>query len=234
MRGTNRAWASIRVTVNQDWDSLSAGKSCHHQIFRSCTRDGKPNLELAQSWPTISTCASWSEFIMVKSRSHSKHSRKQYAEELFIQAGKQEENGDLRSAFRLYLAAAKAGDTSCQVNVGNFYDAGTGVRRNRLAALYWYKRVYRRGDSCAANNIGVMWRNDKKPKRALEWFRKAVRLGDDEANLEIAKYYLRNEPNPLKAIRHLEKVCQSHCVTEAGKEEATKLLKRIEKRPSRN
>jgi TPR repeat protein len=171
---------------------------------------------------------------MVKARIQAKRSRKQYAEELFIRAAKHEENGQLRSAFRLYLAAAKAGDTSCQLNVGNFYDAGTGVRRNRLAALYWYKRAYRRGDSCAANNIGVMWRNDKKPKRALEWFQKAVRLGDEEANLEIAKYYLRNEPNTLKAIRHLEKVCQSDCVTEAGKEEATRLLKQTKKQSTRS
>ena len=166
---------------------------------------------------------------MVRSQSHSKHSRKQYAEELFVRATKQEENGDLRSAFRLYLAAAKAGETSCQVNLGNFYDAGTGVRRNRSAALYWYKRAYRRGVSCAASNIAVMWRNDKKYKQALEWFRKAVRLGDDEANLEIAKYYLRNELNPNKAIHHLKKVCQSNCVTEAGKEEATRLLRLTKK-----
>src|SRR5882757_6650058 len=134
-------------------------------------------------------------FSMVKAKIQSKRSRKQYAEQLFIRAAKQEENGQLRAAFRLYLAAAKAGDTSCQLNIGNFYDAGTGVRRNRSAALYWYKRAYRRGDSCAANNIGVMWRNDKQPKRALGWFQKAVHMGDEEANLEIARYYLRNEPN---------------------------------------
>lgn len=160
----------------------------------------------------------------------SKYSRKKNVEELFIRAAKQEEDGKLRSAFRLYLAAAKAGDTSCQLNVGNFYDAGTGVRRNRSAALYWYKRAYRRGVSCAASNIGVMWRNEKKPKRALEWFEKAVRSGDEEANLEIAKHYVWNEPNTAKAIHHLEKVCQSNCVTEAGKEEATKLLKQLSRR----
>jgi tetratricopeptide (TPR) repeat protein len=206
----------------------------HHQICRSGTRERKANLELAHRWPTIPICPRWSVFFMEKFRSQSKNSRKQYAEELFIRASKQEENGDLRSAFRLYLAAAKAGEISCQVNVGNFYDAGTGVRRNRSAAIYWYKRAYRRGDSCAASNIGVMWRNDKKPKRALEWFRKAVRLGDDEANLEIAKYYLRNEQDSNKAIQHLKKVCQSNCVTEAGKEEATRLLKLAKKRSTRS
>ncbi len=170
---------------------------------------------------------------MVKSSSHAKWSRKTYAEELFIQAAKQQEKGKLRSAFRLYLAAAKAGDTGCQVNVGNFYDAGTGVRRDRTAALYWYKRAYRRGYSCAASNIGIMWRTENQPRRALKWFEKAVRLGDDEANLEIAKYYLRNEHNPLKAIGHLQKVCQSRCVTESGAEEATRLLKQARKQSAR-
>lgn len=170
---------------------------------------------------------------MVKSPRHAKRSRKSYVDGLFIQAAKQEERGKLRSAFRLYLAAAKAGDTGCQINVGNFYDAGTAVRRNRRAAFYWYKRAYRRGDSCAASNIGIMWRNENQPRRALEWFEKAVRLGDDEANLEIAKYYLRHEHNPLKAIEHLKKVCQSKCVTEAGAEEAARLLQQVRKQSAR-
>ncbi len=154
-------------------------------------------------------------------------------EGLFFQAAEQEENGKLRAAFRLYLAAAKGGDTGCQVNVGNFYDAGTGVRRNRRAALYWYKRAYSRGVACAASNIGIMWRNENQPRRALAWFEKAVRLGDDEANLEIAKYYLRHEHNPSRAIGHLEKVRQSKYVTESGAEEATKLLKQVRKQSVR-
>jgi TPR repeat protein len=162
---------------------------------------------------------------MVNPHLRSKRHRKPDKNSLFNRAAKHEENGELRSAFRLYLAGAKAGDSGCQINVGNFYDAGTGVRRNRSAALYWYKRAYRRGDSSAANNIGILWRNANNPKRALGWFQRAVRLGDAEANLEIAKHYLRNERNLHKAIRHLEKVCQSNWVTEAGEEEATKLLK---------
>lgn len=171
---------------------------------------------------------------MAKIQRRSKHPGKSNVEELFVRAAKLEESGKLRSAFRLDLAAAKAGDTGCQLNVGNFYDAGNGVRRNRLAALYWYKRAYRRGYSAAASNIGIMWRNEKKLKRSLEWFQRAVRLGDDEANLEIAKHYLLNERNPAKAIRHLEKVCQSNCVTEAGVEEATKLLKQARKQAKRS
>jgi TPR repeat protein len=162
---------------------------------------------------------------VIKSPRSGKRSHKPDVEELFIRSGKMEESGKLRSAFRLLLAGAKAGETGCQLNVGNYYDAGTGVRRNRKAALYWYKRAYRHGMASAAHNIGIVWRNEKSPKRALEWFQKAVRLGDDEANLEIAKHYLRNEHNPVKAIPYLRIVVRSKWVTEAGVEEATKLIK---------
>jgi hypothetical protein len=167
---------------------------------------------------------------MTKLPGLSKRSRKSEAEGLSIRAERSEAKGDLRSAFRLCLAGAKLGEIGCQLNVGNYYDDAKGVRRNRAAALYWYKRAYQRGLASAANNIGVLWRNEKNAKRALGWFKRAVRLGDDEANLEIAKHYLENERDLVKAIRHLKKVCESSRVSEAGEEEARKLLKRAKKR----
>jgi tetratricopeptide (TPR) repeat protein len=170
---------------------------------------------------------------MTKKPIDAKPSRKSMRDELFIRADKQADGGDFKSAFRLFLAAAKAGDASCQINVGNFYDAGTSVRRNRSAAMYWYKRAYRRGNASAAHNIGVMWRNEKKYRRALEWFKKAVRLGDPEANLEIAKYYLEFEKSPMKAAPYLQKVCDSNWVTESGVEEARTLLRRLKGRSRR-
>jgi TPR repeat protein len=118
----------------------------------------------------------------------SRLTNKAKASALFIRADQEEERGNLRSAFRLMLSAARLGDTGAQVNVGNYYDDAKGVQRNRSAALYWYKRAYRRGDSGAANNIGVLWRKEKQFKRALGWFVRAVKLGDDEANLEIGKH----------------------------------------------
>jgi len=143
---------------------------------------------------------------------------------LFVRADTSEDNGDLHLAFRLMLAAAKLGDRGAQVNVGNYYDDGKVVRRNRTAALYWYKRAYHKGDACAAHNIGVLWRNEQKPRRALEWFFRAVKLGDDGANLEIAKHFLNNERNPKKAIPHFERVVKSKWVSEADSEEAAELL----------
>jgi TPR repeat protein len=145
---------------------------------------------------------------------------------LFQRADRQLEAGNLRSAFRLFLWGAKAGDTSCQVNLGNLYADGTGVKPSRERALYWYRRAYRRGETCAASNIGVVFRDEGNFKRALAWFERAAELKDGDANLEIAKIYLaRNDKT--KAIHYLRETRKAESVTEASEEEAEKLLKQF-------
>lgn len=42
-----------------------------------------------------------------------------------------------------------------------------------------------------------------KPQKALEWFRRAVNLGDEGANLQIAKHYLASETERHKAAYYL-------------------------------
>jgi TPR repeat protein len=171
---------------------------------------------------------------MAKSRGLAKQSRKTRNDALFVRASQYSDRGELRSAFRLFLAAAKAGDKSCQLNVGYCYDTGTGVRQNVPAALYWYRRLYRRGDRAAATSIGTVWRDRQKPKRALYWFRRAVQMGDEGANLEIAKLFLANGKDHRKAIPYLERVCRSEQEAEATIEEAQRLLKLTQRALSRS
>jgi len=128
------------------------------------------------------------------------------------------------------LAAAKLGNSSAQINVGNYYDDGRGVQRNRSAALYWFKRAYRRRDSTAAHNIGCVWRREGKLLRSVYWFSRAVKLGDEESNLDIGKHFLHNEKNPRKAIVYFKRVRPTGWVSEAGAEEAAKLLKEAKRR----
>ena len=136
----------------------------------------------------------------------------------------------MRAAFRLMLAAAKLGNSSAQINVGNYYDDGRGVQRNRSAALYWFKRAYRRKNSSAAHNIGCVWRREGKPLRSLYWFSRAVKLGDEESNLDIGKHFLYIKKNPRKAIVYFKRVKPTGWVTEAGVEEAARLLKEAKRR----
>ena len=152
------------------------------------------------------------------------------AESLWLRAEKQEEQGKMRAAFRLMLASAKLGNVSAQVNVGNYYDDGRGVRRNRLAALHWFKKAYRRGYSSAAHNIGVVYRKEGKAHRSLYWFSRSVQLGDAESNLEIGKHFLHSENDPRKAIVYFKRVKPTRWVSQAGYEEATRFLRAAKRR----
>lgn len=149
------------------------------------------------------------------------------AEELFIRADRCGDRGDYRTAFRLMLAAAKLGELGAQLNVGNYYDEGKGVRKNRTAALYWYKKACKRGYAAAASNIGVLYRTEGKYSRALYWFKRAIEMGDEEAHLEIGKHYMEHQHDLSRASEHLRKVLKAESVTEAGVEEAARLLKTI-------
>jgi TPR repeat protein len=155
------------------------------------------------------------------------------SENLHLRAHKQWDAGNMRSAFRLMLAAAKSGgDTGAMLNLGYLYDVGIGVKKNREAANYWYKRAYRRGDPSAANNIGTIYRHEDKTRPALDWFGRAVAMGDVAANLEIARIYIDELRAPDAAMPHLKRVIgatEAVGVIESDREEALLLRKGIER-----
>ena len=147
-------------------------------------------------------------------------------EALFLEADRQWEGGKLRSTFQLLLRCAKAGESGAQLNLGYMYDTGAGIKRNRERAMYWYRRAYRNGYASAANNIGTIFRDEGQPKAALAWFERAIRMGDDDPNLEIAKLCLGPLGEGRKAILHLRRAIAGVNVCEASRDEARKLLKK--------
>lgn len=149
------------------------------------------------------------------------------ADLLYERANEAWNRSSMRVAFRLLLAAARAGNTSAFGTVGQFYDFGKGVKFNERAALYWYRRAYRQGDSTTANNIGCILRDQNKLGPALQWFRRAVKSGDADANLNIAKIYLHRKRGPKTATRYLRAVCKSKDVLKQSKEQAKELLESI-------
>lgn len=154
------------------------------------------------------------------------------AKELYLRGQKQQDDGNFKSGFRLLLAAAKLGYSGAQLNLGYTYDIGIGVRRNRAAAMYWYKEADRteRGWGSAANNIGTIYRDEHNFARALHWFRRAVQYGDVDANLELAKIYLMNPHDQEKALDCLRSILMATPpigVSEDAQREARKLLKRL-------
>lgn len=148
---------------------------------------------------------------------------------LYERAEKAWDKGQNRRAFQLMLAAAEAGVTAAFSTVACFYDFGEGVQPDQEQALYWYGR----GASwcyLSANNIGCIWRDRGQPERAVRWFKRAVALGDADANLNIAKIYLSKKRSSAAAVRYLKRARRSKRITEYSKEEAGILLKRLAER----
>jgi TPR repeat protein len=172
------------------------------------------------------------EFRMERRASRSEKTRQAKAHETFLRADKQQELGNLRSGFRLLLSAAKMGDTDAQVNLGYTYDVGLGVRRNRSAALFWYEKAYRKEHGCgvAASNIGTIYRDEQNFAKAIPWFRRAVQYGNVDANLELAKIYLRKRNEKDRALQCLQNVLDATPpigVGEDTQDEARLLLQQL-------
>lgn len=148
---------------------------------------------------------------------------------LFDRADKYEADGDLRNAFRCMMIAAKRGDSWGQVNLGNFYASGKGVRRNSKKASYWYKKAYANGNRSGAFNLGVDRRNGGNIKSAVTWFKRAVAMNDGNACIALARIYGTRRSGRRAAVGLLKRALQMRRddISEAAKEEAESLLKVI-------
>jgi TPR repeat protein len=117
------------------------------------------------------------------------------------------------------------------LDLGYFYDEGVGTRQDKIKAMFWYKRAYRRGSSAAASNIAILYRERNQARQVFHWFRRAAALGDGDAQVDLAKLFLDGKGvrrSALKAKAALLAALASDLITEAAREEAAVLLSEIE------
>jgi TPR repeat protein len=158
-----------------------------------------------------------------------KRNKEQDAEALFLKAERYEEKKDFRNAFKCLLTAAELGDAGCQINLGNFYAWGRGVRKNLKEAAHWYKKAYKNGDRCGALNLAIDKRNAGNVRSAVIWFKKAIAMNDGDACIELAKIYIPRKHGQKAAAELLRQalLMGRDDISDAGKEEAESLLKEI-------
>ncbi len=65
--------------------------------------------------------------------------------DLFEQASKEWDAGNLKSAFDLFQRSASQGDASSQNNLGYFYDEGIGVSSDKERAIFWFTKAAQNG-----------------------------------------------------------------------------------------
>lgn len=161
-----------------------------------------------------------------------KHDKTLEAERLFNEADQYDEKGDFKNAFKCFLAAAHLGNTGCQVNLGNYYSWGKGVRKNPDKGVYWYKKAYKNGDDTGAFNLAMHRKNEGNLRSAVFWFRKVVAKNNDgDAYVELAKIYIGRKRGQKAAARLLTRALRMNemLMSGGGKEEAESLLKEISK-----
>lgn len=155
---------------------------------------------------------------------------KEPAAEIELDAHEAWEKGELERAFSLFRRCAGLGQVGCMIDLGYFYDEGVGVKADKQKAMSWYKRAYRRGDSAAASNVAILYREQGRHRLERQWFERAASLGDGDAQVDLAKLYLEGKGarrSIEKAIELLTKAVHSQLITEAGREEASEILREV-------
>jgi TPR repeat protein len=160
-----------------------------------------------------------------------KRDRTPDAEILFLEAEQYEEKGDLRNAFKRLLAAAQLGHHMSQLNLGNFYASGAGVRKNLERAAHWYKKAYRNGNNDGAMNLAIDRRKEGNVRSAVIWFKKAIAMNNGEACIALAKIYKARKGGQKAAVDLLRRALRMSRdnISDLGKEEAESLLKEMAK-----
>jgi uncharacterized protein len=135
--------------------------------------------------------------------------------------------GDLRKAFQLFSKCAQEDESGCMLNLGYFYDEGIGIRKSKSQAMHWYRLAVRAGNIAAASSVAILYREKGRYRLSFQWFRRSARMGDGDAEVEIAKALAAGtgvRRSIAGARGALRRAISSKCITPLGREEAVSLL----------
>jgi uncharacterized protein len=147
------------------------------------------------------------------------------------------DNGRRKQALQLFQRGADAGLVGCMLDLGYFYDVGIGTRPDKVMAMRWYKRAYRKGEAAAASNIAILYKEQGKSRLAFGWYARSAALGDGDSSLELAKLCLAGQGvrrSIPSAKKHLRAALSSRLITEASQEEAQEIMRQLVPRAGSN
>ena len=85
--------------------------------------------------------------------------------------------------------AADKGDADAQKNLGVMYKSGTGVEKDLVEAVKWFRKAADRGNVSAQFALGLMYANGEglEPDltEAVKWYRKAADQGNTFAAAKL-------------------------------------------------
>ena len=93
------------------------------------------------------------------------------------------DRADLKSALRIWMETAQAGDPEAMTNVGEIYERGLGVDPNYVEAAAWYQKAADKGYSRAIFNLGTLYEQGlgvpQDSLKALNLYREASGIPED-------------------------------------------------------
>jgi TPR repeat protein len=129
-----------------------------------------------------------------------------------------------RTAAEWFQQSAEHGNADAQCYFGVILSDGIGRKKNPHEGLLRMKRAFRRGNtSSAPNNIAVTYREIGNMRLAVQWFRKAVALGDvgDHVQLGIHSYWGKGTPaDHIAAVDHFRKATNGKNMAEFDRDDA--------------
>lgn len=107
------------------------------------------------------------------------------------------DRADYKSALRVWIGAAEAGDPEAQTNVGEIYERGLGSTPNYEAAVVWYQKAADQGFARAQFNLGTLYEQGlgvaEDRLKALNLYRQAWGLPQDSVMFASAAEHEREE-----------------------------------------
>jgi uncharacterized protein len=107
------------------------------------------------------------------------------------------DRSDYKSALRVWMAAAEAGDADAQNNVGEIYERGLGGEPNYEAAVIWYQKSADQNYARAQFNLGTLYEQgqgvEKDRLKALNLYRRAWGLPEDNVMYASAAQHENDE-----------------------------------------
>lgn len=126
-------------------------------------------------------------------------------------------------AAKWFRRAAERGSGPAQNNLGILLGKGNGVKKNVEEALSWLRKAFHAGDSCAAQNIAITYREKGDLKAAVKWFRKAAEAGDGDALIQLGIHYYWGKgvsKNPKAAVQCFRSATKSKNICAMGRDDA--------------
>jgi uncharacterized protein len=132
-----------------------------------------------------------------------------------------------REAAKWFRRAAGHGLAPAQNTLGVLLSNGDGIRKNVNEALWWLRKAFRAGNSCAAQNIAITYREIGDLRTAVKWFRKAADAGDGDALIQLGIHYYWGKgtrKNTKEAVRCFRTAAKGKNISESGRDDAFFLL----------